>query len=226
MIFQDPFSSLNPRRRIGATIGEGLAIHKVGTRAERRARVAELMDFVGLRPERARSFPHEFSGGQRQRVAIARALALNPDLLVCDEAVSALDVSIQAQVLNLLQDLQDRLGLTYLFISHDLSVVSYLSDRVAVMYLGRLVELAPAAELYASPLHPYTQALLKAIPVPDPTLGRAVLKVAGDMPSPAAPPPGCPFHPRCGRMDESVCRAEPPAWREAAAGHFVACHKA
>ncbi|WP_461209715.1 ABC transporter ATP-binding protein [Desulfocurvus sp. DL9XJH121] len=224
MVFQDPFSSLNPRRTIGATITEPLAIHGVG-KAQREQKLHELLDWVGLRPEQAARYPHEFSGGQRQRVAIARALALAPDCVICDEPVSALDVSIQAQVLNLLRELQERLGLTYLFISHDLAVVSHVSDRVAVMYLGRLVELAKAGELYASPLHPYTQALLKAVPVPDPDGGRIQLHVQGDPPSPLDPPRGCAFHPRCPRALD-ICARERPAWREHAPGHFAACHLA
>ncbi|GAB6177054.1 dipeptide ABC transporter ATP-binding protein [Desulfobaculum senezii] len=222
MIFQDPFSSLNPRKRIGSTIAEGLAIHGV-PRRERRQRVRELMDWVGLRPELISRYPHEFSGGQRQRVAIARALALNPACVVCDEAVSALDVSIQAQVIGLLQDLQDKLGLTYIFISHDLAVVGYMSDRVAVMYLGRLMELAPSRDIYAAPLHPYTRALLDAVPRPDPESGGLALRVAGDIPSPINPPAGCPFHPRCPEA-MPVCSAAAPAWHEAAPEHFVACH--
>ncbi len=222
MIFQDPFSSLNPRRSIGATIVEPLAIHGV-PRAARAARLAELMERVGLRPELAGRYPHEFSGGQRQRVAIARALALNPDCVVCDEPVSALDVSIQAQVINLLRELQRDFGLTYVFISHDLSVVGHVSDRVAVMYLGRLMELAPAPELFADPLHPYTRALLLAVPVPDPARRGPAARLAGDPPSPMAPPPGCPFHPRCPEA-MPVCAAAPPRWAEVAPGRYVACH--
>jgi oligopeptide/dipeptide ABC transporter ATP-binding protein len=222
MVFQDPFSSLNPRLSIASSMAEALTVAGMG-RAERRERVAELMDLVGLRRERMDAYPHEFSGGQRQRVAIARALAPSPELLVCDEPVSALDVSIQAQVINLLQELQERLGLTYLFISHDLSVVSYVSDRVAVMYLGRLVELAPAGELYARPAHPYTQALLRAAPAPDPATGAMALRVRGDMPSPSAPPPGCRFHPRCPEAF-GPCASREPAWTELAPGHFAACH--
>lgn len=222
MVFQDPFSSLNPRKRIGSTIGEALAIHGM-PRSERKARVQELLGYVGLRPELASRYPHEFSGGQRQRVAIARALALNPDCVVCDEPVSALDVSIQAQVIGLLQDLQAEFDLTYLFISHDLSVVSYISDRVAVMYLGHIVELSPSGELYDAPLHPYTQALLEAVPVPDPEHGGMKLAVQGDIPSPISPPPGCPFHPRCLRAMD-ICRRERPRLAEHSAGHAVACH--
>lgn len=222
MIFQDPFSSLNPRWSVGATIVEPLAIHGVA-RAARAARLAELMERVGLRPELARRYPHEFSGGQRQRVAIARALALNPDCVVCDEPVSALDVSIQAQVINLLRELQRDFGLTYVFISHDLSVVGHVSDRVAVMYLGRLMELAPAEELFAAPLHPYTRALLRAVPVPDPTRRSRAARLGGDPPSPLAPPAGCPFHPRCPEA-LPVCAQAAPAWAEVAPGRRAACH--
>ena len=222
MIFQDPFSSLNPRRTIGATITEPLKIHGMPA-PQRQKRLDELLGWVGLRPEHASRYPHEFSGGQRQRVAIARALALDPDCVVCDEPVSALDVSIQAQVLNLLAELQDRLGLTYLFISHDLAVVSHVSDRVAVMYLGRLVELSPAADLYDAPLHPYTQALLKAVPVPDPDGPGIQLQVQGDPPSPINPPQGCRFHPRCPQAMPH-CATRAPAWTEHHPGHFVACH--
>jgi len=222
MIFQDPFSSLNPRRSIGATIGEPLKIHGMPA-AQRKERVQELLAWVGLRPEHMTRYPHEFSGGQRQRVAIARALALNPDCVVCDEPVSALDVSIQAQVINLLGELQARLGLTYIFITHDLAVVGHISDRVAVMYLGRLVELASADDLFDEPLHPYTQALLKAIPKPDPQGERIQLHVKGDPPSPINPPSGCPFHPRCPRA-MPVCSAQPPLWQETRPAHFTACH--
>ena len=222
MIFQDPFSSLNPRRTIGATITEPLKIHGMPAQ-KRQQRLDELLGWVGLRPEQAARYPHEFSGGQRQRVAIARALALAPDCVVCDEPVSALDVSIQAQVLNLLAELQDRLGLTYLFISHDLAVVSHISDRVAVMYLGRLVELSPAADLYDAPLHPYTQALLKAVPIPDPDGPGIQLQVQGDPPSPINPPQGCRFHPRCPQAMPH-CATQAPAWTEHQPGHFVACH--
>ncbi len=222
MIFQDPFSSLNPRKTIGGTITEPLAIHGE-SRAAQQARLAELMDRVGLRPELASRYPHEFSGGQRQRVAIARALALNPKCVVCDEPVSALDVSIQAQVLNLLRELQRDFGLTYVFISHDLAVVGHVADRVAVMYLGRLMELAPSQDLFAHPLHPYTQALLQAVPVPDPTHPGLALRLAGDPPSPIDPPPGCPFHPRCPKA-MPICATTTPAWQQTRPNHWTACH--
>ncbi len=225
MIFQDPFSSLNPRMRVGSAIGEGLRIHNVGSAKERRERVLELLDRVGLSPEYAKRYPHEFSGGQRQRLAIARALALDPDLVVCDEPVSALDVSIQAQVLNLLGRLQQTLGLTYFFISHDLSVVSHIADRVAVMYLGRLVELAPSKELYTRPAHPYTRALLAAVPKPDPSIRVTATdgeELSGDIPSPVNAPAGCPFHPRCPEAME-VCSEKDPSWLEISPGHHAAC---
>uniref|UniRef100_I2PY38 Oligopeptide/dipeptide ABC transporter, ATP-binding protein n=1 Tax=Desulfovibrio sp. U5L TaxID=596152 RepID=I2PY38_9BACT len=221
MIFQDPFASLNPRLPIGWTVAEGLLAMGVGSRRERRERVMELLAQVGLLPEHARRFPHQFSGGQRQRVAVARALALSPALLVCDEPVSALDVSVQAQVVNLLADLKARLGLAYLFISHDLAVVGHLSDRVAVMYLGRIVELAPARELYDGPVHPYTRALLDAVPGLDPGR-RAPAVLAGEAPDPAAPPPGCPFHPRCDRA-VAACAKDAPPLAEVAPGHFARC---
>ncbi|MHC1791338.1 ABC transporter ATP-binding protein [Solidesulfovibrio sp.] len=221
MIFQDPFSSLNPRLPIGWTVAEGLRALGLGSARERRQRVAELLDQVGLLPEHARRFPHQFSGGQRQRVAIARALALSPALLVCDEPVSALDVSVQAQVVNLLADLKDRLGLAYLFISHDLAVVGHLSDRVAVMYLGRIMELAPAPALYAGPRHPYTRALLAAVPGLDPGRRRAAA-LSGETPDPAAPPTGCVFHPRCDQARPG-CAAEEPPLAEIAPGHFARC---
>jgi oligopeptide/dipeptide ABC transporter ATP-binding protein len=223
IIFQDPYSSLNPRMKVGSIIGEPLEIHGVSDRRERRARVAELLSVVGLDPDYANRYPHQFSGGQRQRIGIARALALNPDFIVADEPVSALDVSVQAQVVNLLQDLQEKFGLTYLFISHGLAVVKHISTRVGVMYLGKLVELAPAEEIYAQPLHPYTQALLAAIPVPDPDAKKeSKQKLGGDVPNPIAPPPGCRFHTRCPHATDR-CRAEEPEFEEIAPGHFVAC---
>ena len=221
MVFQDPFSSLDPRMTIAESVAEGMSARKVGDRASRRKRVLTLLDMVGLSQEHAGRYPHQFSGGQRQRAAIARALALNPRLVVCDEPVSSLDVSIQAQVINILEDLKNQLGLTYLFISHDLAVVSHLSDRVAVMFAGSLMELAPAASLYAAPLHPYTRLLLAAIPVPDPrakSAGRALHE-----PVRAAKGP-CALAPRCPEAD-TECAVSPPPWREVAPGHFVRCHK-
>jgi oligopeptide transport system ATP-binding protein len=223
IIFQDPFSSLNPRKSVSHIIGEPLLVHGTKNRKQREQRVLELLRVVGLRKEHMRRYPHQFSGGQRQRIGVARALALNPRLIVCDEAVSALDVSIQAQVINLLKDLQDDFGLTYLFISHDLSVVEHVSDRVAVMYLGKIVEIAPSKVLYKNPLHPYTQALLSAVPVPDPALQRAnriILK--GDVPSPIDPPPGCSFHPRC-LYARDTCRQSEPPLKEINPDHVAAC---
>ncbi len=226
MIFQDPYASLNPRMSAGAIIGEPLAIHSLAKGEQRRERVAELMRIVGLNPFYANRFPHEFSGGQRQRIGVARALAVEPDFIVADEPVSALDVSIQAQIINLLEDLQDQFGLTYLFIAHDLSVVRHISDRIAVMYLGKLMELTGRDELYENPLHPYTKALLSAVPIPDPELEekRERVILSGDVPSPMAPPPGCVFNTRCPIASEE-CRREIPEWREVSRDHWVACHK-
>ena len=226
IIFQDPFSSLNPRKTVAHIIGEPLLVHGMRSRKKRDVRVLELLEVVGLRKEHMRRYPHQFSGGQRQRIGVARALALNPRLIVCDEAVSALDVSIQAQVINLLKDLQDEFGLTYLFISHDLSVVEHVSDRVAVMYLGKIVEFAPSKTLYKKPLHPYTQALLSAVPVPDPALKRSArIILKGDVPSPIDPPTGCKFHPRCLYAKERCGRSEPQL-KEIEKDHFAACSSA
>jgi len=226
MIFQDPFASLNPRWTVSAIVGEPLRVHKLcNTAEERAARVKELLELVGLSARLVNRFPHEFSGGQRQRIGIARALASNPSFIVCDEPISALDVSIQAQVVNLLEDLQDRFDLTYLFIAHDLSMVRHICDRVAVMYLGKLVELAAKNTLYESPRHPYTQALLSAVPVPDPIAERRRRRtiLTGDVPSPAHPPSGCRFHTRC-PIATDVCREGEPVWQDIGGGHFVACH--
>ena len=223
IIFQDPYGSLDPRMRVESIVGEGLAIHGLGPRAQRRERVRELLELVGLPPEAARRYPHEFSGGQRQRIGIARALAVGPRFVVADEAVSALDVSIQAQILNLLQDLRRRLGLTMLFIAHDLRIIEHLSDRVAVMYLGKIVELAPREAIYTNPRHPYTRALLSAVPVPDPRQRRQRMVLGGDVPSPVEPPPGCAFHPRCPHA-EDVCRTVVPPLVAGRGRHAVACH--
>jgi oligopeptide transport system ATP-binding protein len=224
IIFQDPYSSLDPRTPIGDSIGDGLRIHGIGTPAERREKVRRIMDMVGLQPFHARRYPHEFSGGQRQRIGIARALVLEPDLIVCDEPVSALDVSIQAQVLNLLKSLQRDLGLTYLFIAHNMGVVEHISDRVAVMYLGKVVEVAERRDLFRSPQHPYTQALMSAIPVPQPGLHRQRIILSGDVPSPVNPPRGCHFHPRCPEAMGVCGRLEPPLIT-VEAGHLAACHR-
>ena len=226
IVFQDPFLSLNPRMSIGAIVREGLTIHKLAEGAAADARVRQLLEEVGLRPEYASRYPHEFSGGQRQRVGIARALSVEPTFIVCDEPVSALDVSVQAQVVNLLQDLQRERGLAYLFIAHDLSVVEHIADRVAVMYLGHIVELAPVDQLYGTPIMPYTQALLSAVPAPEPGVKRARILLAGDVPSPANPPSGCVFHPRCQHpARDASCATLVPPLEEKAPGHWAACIK-
>ena len=223
IIFQDPYASLNPRMTVGSIIGEPLEIHKIARGSEKEDQVASLLEKVGLRAEDMRKYPHEFSGGQRQRIGIARALGLNPKLIVCDEPVSALDVSIQAQVINLLEDLQEEFGLSYLFIAHNLNVVEHISDRVAVMYLGKIVELTTDTELYANPQHPYTEALLSAVPVPDPTAEKRRIILQGDVPSPINPPSGCHFHTRC-PYKEKICEEEVPEFKDIGGGHWVACH--
>jgi oligopeptide transport system ATP-binding protein len=226
IIFQDPYASLNPRLSVGDIVGEPLEVHGIlKTGKERRERVQELLQLVGLNPYFINRYPHEFSGGQRQRIGVARALALQPEFIVCDEPISALDVSIQAQVVNLLEELQNKFGLTYLFIAHDLSMVRHISDRTAVMYLGKVVELANREELYNQPMHPYTQALLSAVPVPDPLVERKRQRIIlkGDVPSPVNPPSGCRFHPRC-PLAQQICQEVQPEWREADSDHWVACH--
>ena len=225
MIFQDPFSSLNPRMTLADIVGEPLLVHGVGSAQERTDRVVELLRLVGLRPEYMQRYPHAFSGGQRQRIGIARALALNPRLIVADEPVSALDVSVQAQILNLLLELQEQLGLTILFVAHDLSVVKHISERVAVMYVGRIVETAPTEELFASPKHPYTEALMSAVPIPDPRLRSERIVLQGEVADPANTPSGCHFHPRC-KYATAVCSQESPVQEEISPNHFVRCHRA
>ena len=226
MVFQDPFASLNPRHSVGRIVGEPLKTHGIGTRREMASRVRELLETVGLPADAANRYPHEFSGGQRQRIGLARALAVNPDFIVADEPVSALDVSIQAQMINLFEQLQEDFGLTYLFIAHDLAVVRHISDRIAVMYLGSVMEVSPAEELYDNPLHPYTISLLSAVPIPDPAIEkkRESILLAGDVPSPANPPSACRFHTRCPYVQPTRCRDEVPPLRQLATGHEVACH--
>src|SRR5947208_11623884 len=226
MIFQDPYASLNPRKRVGQIVGEALEIHKLGSATETKRRVQELLEVVGLNPEHYNRFPHEFSGGQRQRIGVARALAVNPKLIVCDEPVSALDVSVQAQILNLLKDLQNEFGLTYIFIAHDLNVVRHISDRVMVMYLGHAVEIATRSQLYSEPKHPYTGALLSAVPIPNPELGRERKQIVleGDVPSPINPPSACWFRPRCPRFHEGHCDVETPPLYPFGGDHVAACH--
>jgi oligopeptide transport system ATP-binding protein len=227
MVFQDPYASLNPRKRVGTILSDPLRIHDYGDRQKIKDRVRELLELVGLSPEHVNRYPHEFSGGQRQRIGVARAVALHPKLIIADEPVSALDVSIRAQVINLLDDLQDELSLTYVFIAHDLGVVRHVSDRIAVMYLGKIVEISPAEELYQEPVHPYTEALLSAVPVPDPDLSarRQQIVLEGDVPSPVVPPSGCRFHPRC-RYATEICKVEEPPLvpHGNSQGHLAACH--
>lgn len=225
MIFQDPYASLNPRMTVGDIIGEPLEVHNIAKGKEKKERVQELLQIVGLNPYFVNRYPHEFSGGQRQRIGVARALAVNPDFIVCDEPISALDVSIQAQIINLLEELQEKFHLTYLFIAHDLSVVRHISDRVAVMYLGKIVELTDRDSLYNNPLHPYTQALLSAVPIPDPVVEekRTRIILVGDVPSPLRPPPGCRFHTRCPKVMD-LCKKDDPVFRDAGGDHWVACH--
>jgi oligopeptide/dipeptide ABC transporter ATP-binding protein len=225
MIFQDPYASLNPRMTVGSIVAAPLEVHRVASGNKKSKRIDDLLNMVGLNPEFVNRYPHEFSGGQRQRIGIARALAVSPDLVICDEPISSLDVSIQAQVVNLLEELQQRLGLTYLFIAHDLSMVRHISDRIAVMYLGKIMELADRDEIYLRPLHPYTQALISAVPVPDPdvAVNRKRVILQGDIPSPANPPLGCNFNTRC-PFAEELCRAEDPSFAEIQPGHWAACH--
>ena len=223
MIFQDPYASLNPRMTVEDIIGEPLTIHSIVKGKQKHERIVELLELVGLSPDHLNRFPHEFSGGQRQRIGIARALALNPKFIVCDEPISALDVSIQAQVVNLLKELQRKLGLTYLFIAHDLAMVKYISDRIIVMYLGNMMELSESEELYRDPLHPYTKALLSSVPIPNPSIHRERIVISGDVPSPINPPSGCVFRTRCPHAMD-ICATEKPKWKEEKPGHFVACH--
>ncbi|REJ28976.1 MAG: dipeptide/oligopeptide/nickel ABC transporter ATP-binding protein [Caldibacillus debilis] len=223
MVFQDPFASLNPRQTVERILEEPLIVHNIGTAKERKQKVYEMLEIVGLQKEHGKRYPHQFSGGQRQRIGIARALMTNPKLIVADEPVSALDVSIQSQILNLLKDLQKQFQLTYIFISHDLGVVRHISDRVGVMYLGHMVEMADSEKLYAEPLHPYTKALLDAVPIADPNVEREVITIKGELPSPANPPSGCVFHTRCAQCME-ICKKAKPEWKEVKPGHYVACH--